>query len=462
MIRTLRAMTTAVVVVPLLLTTVGTASAVPGPVPEGAAADTSSALPRYDVAAVITDDGGLGPVGRGMSETGTIVGYTDWPLTAFSWDRADGMATLPGLTGDTHRVASDVNDAGVVVGHSGYETIEPPQRAVRWIDGVPDELGTPGLTDSHAEAINEAGTIVGWGYSGSDTHAFVWTEDGGAVDITPTAQLAYAYDVNESGQVTGYSGSQAFVWESGVLTNLGVPDGYAFSFGFAINDAGVVAAHVTTASGNSERVARWSPGAGWQVLGGVGEDNISFGINNSGTIVGEGRPTAGLERAFVFMEGVGLFSLTEQLTTSEWFLLAAYDVDDAGRIVALASSRSSGETATLFLKPVSVPMQDEDLRVRLRGASDSTTGVAKLRVLDQGGEPVRRALVDGSWSLNGDVVDRRDTDETDNAGRAVLRKRFGALSSGDVVEFCIKTITRRGYEYEPPVGGPSCASATAR
>ena len=46
-------------------------------------------------------------------------------------------------------------DAGVAVGHSGYETIEPPQHAVRWIDGAPEELSTPGLTDSHAEGINE-------------------------------------------------------------------------------------------------------------------------------------------------------------------------------------------------------------------------------------------------------------------------------------------------------------------
>src|SRR4051794_15964323 len=171
------------------------AEASPGSTPAPADA------PRYDVIGSVTGDGDLGPVGRGMNELGTIVGWVDWPLQAFEWDNGTGTTILPGLAGDQHRVAVDINDAGVAVGHSGYETIEPPQHAVRWIDGVPDDLGTISGGDSHAEAINEAGMIVGWGYVGSDTHAFVWTEKDGMVDITPTARTAYAYDVNESGQV---------------------------------------------------------------------------------------------------------------------------------------------------------------------------------------------------------------------------------------------------------------------
>src|SRR4051812_47575332 len=106
--------------------------------PAGATADPASAAPpRYDVIGSVTGDGDLGPVGRGMNELGTIVGWVDWPLQTFEWDNGTGNEILPGLSGDQHRVAVDVNDAGVAVGHSGYETIEPPQHAVRWIDGVP-------------------------------------------------------------------------------------------------------------------------------------------------------------------------------------------------------------------------------------------------------------------------------------------------------------------------------------
>ena len=451
---------TAVLTLPVVLAA-GIASspaAATGPGPRGGP-------PAYDVVAVISD-GDNAPIPRGLNETGTIVGYTGYPQTkAFLWENGN-LTKLPALLGNTRRFAFDVNDAGTVVGHSGYTSVEPPQRAVRWVGGVPEDLGVlPGGFDSHAEGINEAGMIVGESSTSSGAnHAFVWTEAAGMIDITPTAppsQIARAYDVNESGQVVGYVNSRAFVWQDGVLTDLGVPDGYAFSFGFAINDAGAVAAHVTTASGAAESVALWTPAAGWQVLGGGGQVNVAWGINNEGTIVGEGRPTPGLERAFVYLADFGLLSLTELLTTDDWFLLFASDVDDDGRIIAYGSNRVTGDNATLLLEPVRGPlMHDEQLKVRLRGSPEPSSGLAKLRVVDESGNPVQRALVDGTWGLNGEVIDPSDTDRTNAAGRAKLKHRLDDLAVGDIVEFCITTVTHESYEYEPPPGGPSCDTAT--
>lgn len=452
--RSTHAMAVITLTVPALLGTVGLASADPT-----TAQPSGGEATRYQIEAVITDDGMPSPIGRGMNETGTLVGWTGWPLAAFTWDDSGGLTKLPGLPGDTHRLAVDVNDAGTVVGHSGFESIEAPQHAVRWVAGIPQDLGTlPGDTDSHAEAINEAGTVVGWSTNGSTTHAFLWTEDGGMVDITPSAQTGRAYDVNEAGLVTGYAGSHAFVWAAGTLTDLGVPPGFASSFGVAVNDAGVVAAHVKTASANAEAVARWTPGVGWEVLGGVGEHNETTGINNDGTIVGRGRPSSGLQRAFVYVEGAGLRSLTELLTTNEWSIWYAFDVDDAGRIVAEGSNRFTGERATLLLKPTSRPlMHDEDLRVTVRGFSN---GTAKLHVVDDAGDPIRRAIVDGSWSRNGQVVASGDTDRTNANGNASLRHQFGGLVSGEIIQFCITTITHRGHAYDLPFPSPSCASIT--
>jgi probable HAF family extracellular repeat protein len=454
----------AALAVPVLMGSTGASATVPAPAPAPAPAPVplGGEPLQYQVAAVI-DDGDNTPIGRGLNETGTVVGWEGFPVKAFIWNEATGRTKLPALPGQTHRLASDVNDAGVVVGHSGYQSIENPQHAVRWVDGVPEDLGVPpGGFDSHAEAINEAGMIVGETTVASGaTHAFVWTEEDGMIDITPNSppsQLAYAYDVNESGQVTGYANSRAYIWEDGDFTDLGVPAGYAYSFAFAINDEGVVAAHVTSASGDTERVARWTPGVGWEVLGGVGELNVSWGINNDGTIVGEGRPTAGLERGFVYIEGTGLLSLTELLTTDVWFILSAHDVDDAGRIVALGANREVGGTATLLLEPVRPGMADENLRVQLRGSPDPSAAVAKLRVVDESGDPVRRALVDGTWSRNGEVVNESDTDRTNRKGRAELKQQFDGLASGEVVEFCITTITHDDFEYDPP-SEPSCASA---
>jgi probable HAF family extracellular repeat protein len=430
----------------------------------GASSTPAPATPVYDIAAVIHAEAGDygGPVGRGMNETGTIVGWKDYPLEAFSWSQTDGLATLPALSGDTNRTAVDVNDAGVAVGDSGRQTIEPPQHAVRWVNGIPEDLGTlPGDTESHAEGINEAGTIVGWSSAGSESHAFVWTPTGGMVDITPTADLGSAYDVNESGQVTGYADSQAFLWENGVLTKLGVPAGFAYSFGFAINDDGVIAAHVTTASGNAQAVARWSKKTGWEVLGGVGQANVSWGINNDSWIVGRGRPTAGLERGFVYVPGAGLLGLTELLSTSDWTVTYAYDIDDAGRILAQGSNTSTGERATLFLVPRGgAAMHDEGLALRLKGTHNRTTGIADLTVVDQDGAPIGGAVVTGEWARNGTVVRSGATDETGAKGKAELRKRFKGVKAGDVIRFCVTSIDHADYTYDP--AAPSCVSATAK
>jgi probable HAF family extracellular repeat protein len=429
-----------------------------------AAAPQAPAAPAYDVAAVVGEAESVGAAaGRGSNETGTIVGWQGYPLTAFSWSQTTGLNALPALPGDTHRTAVDVNDAGVAVGDSGYQTIEPPQHAVRWVGGVPEDLGAlPGDTDSHAEGINEAGTIVGWSSAGSESHAFVWTQTNGMIDITPAAELGSAYDVNESGVVTGYVDSQAFVWQNGVLTKLGVPTGWAYSFGFAINDAGVVAAHVTSASGNAEAIAQWSPATGWEVLGGVGERNVAWGINNDGWIVGRGRPSAGIERGLLYVPGTGMLSLTDLLTTGSWTVTYAYDIDDAGRIVAQGSNTQTGRRATLFLVPHdSATMHDQGLSVRLKESPRRTTGIGTLSVVDEGGAAIPGAVVTGTWARNDTVIKTGATDETNRNGKAELRQRFKRLKSGDVIEFCITTITHDDYTYDTG-GEQSCASATFR
>jgi probable HAF family extracellular repeat protein len=428
----------------------GSAMALPAPVQDAAAP------PTYDVVGVV-EDGTNTPVGRGLNETGTIVGWSGYPLKAFRWDEG-AFTALPGLAGDLHRVASDVNDAGVVVGHSGYETIEPPQHAVRWIDGVPEDLGTlPGDTTSHAEGLNETGTVVGSSSNGGDSHAFVWTEADGMIDITPTARLAQAYDVNESGQVAGYADARAFVWEDGQITYLGVPAGFAYSAAFAINDAGVVSAQVTSASGNTERAARWTPGVGWQVLGGIGEFAEPWGINNAGSVVGASGASFSSRHGFIYLDDWGFLWLNDLLTSSDWNVLDATDIDDQGRIVALAHSASLGKTTTVLLAPTGQSMQDKGLQVRLKGTPPSV-GVANLRVVDSAGAPVAGALVKGTWSVDGQVVRAGDRDRTNRKGKAEIREALSGLSSGDVVEFCITSITHDGYTYDP--SAPSCDDVT--
>lgn len=161
----------------------------------------------------------------------------------------------------------------------------------------------------------------------------------------------------------------------------------------------------------------------------------------------------------MYLEGVGLRSLTDLLTTNVWTILYAFDVDDAGRIVAYGSNRQTGDGATLLLVPVRPPMYEDGLRVLLRGSPDPTSALAKLRVVDESGAPVSRATVHGSWSRNGDVIIGDTKDRTDPDGRAKLSYGFGAVFSGETFEFCVTKITHAAYDYDVPPD-PSCASVT--
>jgi len=123
------------------------------------------------------------------------------------------------------------------------------------------------------------------------------------------------------------------------------------------------------------------------------------------------------------------------------------------------SAWGTGAVATLLLMPVRPPMHEEGLRVLLRGSPDPSSALAKLRVVDESGAPVSRAVVHGSWSRNGDVIIADTKDRTDRGGRARLSYEFGAVFSGEIFEFCVTKITHAEYDYDVPPE-PSCASVT--
>jgi probable HAF family extracellular repeat protein len=179
------------------------------------------------------------------------------------------------------------------------------------------------------------------------------TSDGGIVDIAPNGD-ANAYDVNDRGQVTGTFNYQAFLWSPGTgLQVLGSVEGFAYGHGRAVNNAGQVAGFAISASGNSSRVFRYTPGVGIVNLGGVGESNVVWGMNSQGDIVGQGQPTSGLKRAFVYTDAGGLQALNDVIDKSpQWFLLAATDINDAGQIVAYGLDNVSGLQKAVRLDPI--------------------------------------------------------------------------------------------------------------
>jgi len=333
--------------------------------------------------------GGSNSYAQWISGNGLIVGTSENglidPLTGYPEGRGvlwkNGKAIDLGTYGGNESAAGAVNNRGQVAGFatntipdafSGFGT---QQRPFLWQKGVKRDLGNLGTgTDAIAYLVNEHGQVAGAAFTNTiiDPHngipnqdPFFWQDDGrGMQDIgTFGGGIGFANQINNRGQVVGQSDpapggqgiSHGFLWEKGVLTDLGVLPGGLSSTAHWINDAGDTVGLSGVQNDQFAHAVLWKRRSHLITdLGTVGADTCSSAesINSSGQIVGESFDCAGtVQHAFLWEMGGPMVDLNTLVAPGSGLTLVfAASINDDGEIAG-DGLLSNGDNHAFLLTP---------------------------------------------------------------------------------------------------------------
>lgn len=268
------------------------------------------------------------------------------------------LVTDLGTLGGNYIEANAINDAGQVVGASTIKTNknEFVKRAFFWEKGKMTDLGTFGGKSSVAYDINNQGKVIGQadltGENGALRLAFSWEKEKGLREFkTLGGSSNFASSINNKDKIVGESStssgtSRAFLLSNGNITNLGTLNNQKFSNATSINNRGQIVGY----SANDDSASKCVLWENLTITGTFGSEYSRCypkAINNAGQVVGNGSSSAGVTRGFLWEKG---YQKSQDLGTLGGKSTYVRGINNIGKVVGASESSSGKPRAFVWVK----------------------------------------------------------------------------------------------------------------
>ncbi len=269
---------------------------------------------------------------------------------AFLWD-AGSMTDLGHLAGDEGSVANSINNAGTIVGNSERDVLAGTgtYHAVIWnAVGPPTALPDLGMGTSWASDINEAGVVVGYATDAGSLRDRVVTWSGGAITNMGSSE-PHEYNrglgLNDSGQLIGmawdlFSPADSVLFDGTNWNQIGGFGQFENSEGYDLNNSGRSVGTQAFPSGNWSACI-WDFGAPSATnLGVLPGHSLGYllDVNEAGNAVGYSLSDAGaIFTRGIYTDGTTLTDVNDLLPAgTNAIVWDAMEINENGDIVGAA------------------------------------------------------------------------------------------------------------------------------